>query len=89
MEEVNDCLDKAQNDIFTGRFKQADEEIMTAVNLLAAAANSLTPVRLPDFNKVMLAILEARQKNDYLLLADLFEFRLKPFLANKEGKRRS
>ena len=82
LKELLECFDRTQDDIFAGRFKQADEGVVEAIELLAVAAESIPPARLPDFNKIMLNIIDAREKNDYLLLADLLEYKLKPFLTN-------
>jgi hypothetical protein len=79
-QELEKSLDLAQDDIFAGRFKQAGERFLEVIDGLSALAAQMPPDGLPEFNKVAAALFDAQQKGDYLLLADLLEYKLKPLL---------
>jgi hypothetical protein len=79
-EEIENMLDAAQDEIFALRFQEANKKLLELLELLAPWASELSPGKLPEFNKIMGEVLAARQKSDSLLLADLMEEKLRPFL---------
>ncbi|MDR2005986.1 MAG: hypothetical protein LBP78_01900 [Acidaminococcales bacterium] len=78
-EEITGLLEDVQDEVFALRFKEADKKLLLLLEGLEPWAGGLRPDKLPEFNKIMLEVSAARQKADYLLLADLLEYKLRPF----------
>ena len=76
-EEITSLLGEVQDEVFALRFKEADKKLLLLLAGLEPWAGGLTPDKLLNFNKIMTEVLAARQKSDYLLLADLLEYKLR------------
>ena len=76
-EEITGLLGEVQDEVFALRFKEADKKLLLLLAGLEPWAGGLTPDKLLNFNKIMTEVLAARQKSDYLLLADLLEYKLR------------
>lgn len=69
-----------QEKIFRNQFKEVQADVVSGSELLANVASLLSEKDLKVYNEIILEILLSIQKSDLLLLADLLEFKLKPFL---------
>ncbi|MDR3350002.1 MAG: hypothetical protein LBO03_10505 [Acidaminococcales bacterium] len=78
-EKITGLLDEVQDEVFALQFKEADKKLLLLLEGLEPWASELRPDKLPEFNKIMLEVSAARQKADYLLLADLLEYKLRLF----------
>jgi hypothetical protein len=77
-QELDRLLTETQDEIFAGRFKEADGKLLEVIEILPRLAGALAAKQLAEFNGVIMAVLSAQQKRDYLLLADLLEYKLRP-----------
>ncbi len=77
-------IESTQNKIFAYQFKEAGQEVLSGVELFAGVAGGLPKGRIEEFNSLIAGLLSALQKNDYLLLADILEYNIKPFLHSIE-----
>lgn len=80
--EVIEQIDMIQKDIFDFRVQLLPEQVS---NLMSAIIEQgLIPLqeasKIQYFNQILQGCLQAMQNRDYLLLADLLEFKLKKLL---------
>ncbi len=73
-------IENLQDLIFACDFKEADKLFLEKIYLLEDVVSKIPLTDLTYFNEIMLEVFSAKQKQDYLLIADLFEYKLKPFL---------
>lgn len=82
--QIQGAMDTLQRDIFAYKTDNIPAQLsamMTAI-LEAPAFDINDMQKIRDFNLLLQLSLQALQNQDYLLLADLIEFRIKPFLYN-------
>lgn len=72
--------DSIQNMIFNYMFKDASKLFLEKISLWEKVVHNIPQEKLETFNSIMLEIFSAQEKKDYLLLADLLEYRVKPFV---------
>ncbi len=73
-------LEKVEEFIFDGKFNDASTHILLGLEDLAKVAKDFKQQDLTVFNKIMTELVEAFSKSDFLMFADLLEFKLKPLL---------
>ncbi len=81
MEELLTMIDDIQGSVFDYQLKRLSELIIQLVEKLMVLASSLPTDKQVAMNKVLTAILNSYENKDYLLMADLLEYELKPLLA--------
>ena len=69
-----------QDDIFAYRLDSFAGSFLKLVDLLVVEMQGLTPQEQVMLNPVLNAILAAYERKDYLLIADLLEFELRPLV---------
>ena len=72
-------VELVQDNIFACKFKEANKIFMEKLDILALLASQVPESALAEYNNIMLEIFSAQQKNDYLLIADLLEYKMKVF----------
>ena len=77
---ITNWVEKVQEAVFSYEFVAVGQEFSDGIGLLAELANNLTEKNLDIFNEIIAMALEAQQGQDYLLLADILEYKLKPFV---------
>jgi len=80
LQTLEDWSYNIQEKIFRNQFKEVQADVISGSTLLADIASILSDKNLKVYNDIILEILLSVQKSDLLLLADLLEFKLKPFL---------
>ena len=80
MNELRTLIEDIQHAVFDYQIKHLSELIIQLVEKLMLQANQLTGEKQASLNQVLNAILASYEKKDYLLLADLLEYELKPIL---------
>jgi hypothetical protein len=81
LEELLTMIDDIQGSVFDYQLKRLSELIIQLVEKLMVLASSLPTDKQVAMNKVLTAILNSYENKDYLLMADLLEYELKPLLA--------
>ena len=76
--QITDWVEKVQEAVFSCEFAVVGQEFSDGISLLAELANNLPKKELDIFNEIIAMALEAQQSQDYLLLADILEYKLKP-----------
>ena len=84
-EMLSKWIDDTQDKIFSYHFNEAGQEMLTGIELLARVAADLPEKRLAEFNGIMTSAMAALQKYDYLLLADILEYKFKPFMQSSSS----
>jgi hypothetical protein len=87
--ELEKCLARFEDMVFACRFQEADKLFAELVELLTQLAAGFGEKEMKEFAVPLSKLLAAREKKDYLLLADTAEYDLLPFLqklARKEAK---
>lgn len=82
MQDLENWIDNVQDKIFSQQFQDVPNEVIAGSEWLALFAGHLSESNLKIYNEIIGEALIALQKSDFLFLADLLEFRLKPFLKN-------
>lgn len=80
MEDFVCYIAEMQDLVFSYNFKKVDETFLDKIYLWENIVPEVPQDKLEEFNQIMLNVFSARQKHDYLLQADLFEYEVKPFL---------
>lgn len=79
---IQEAMDSLQRDIFNYNIDTVPVQLSDLMSVIiekqAFDLNDIKKVQV--FNMIMKSSLEALQNRDYLLLADLMEFKLKPIL---------
>ena len=81
-EDFIEYLDDVQNMIFSHDFQNASKTFVDKMYLWEKVISTMTEENIMGFNNIMLEVFTAQQKEDFLLMADLFEYRVKPFITS-------
>lgn len=73
-------IDTLQQDIFTYRLADFSSNMLRLIEMLTVWAKAGFPSRQTALNVILKKALDSYEKKDYLLLADVLEFELKPLL---------
>lgn len=84
MDSLLMLIEDIQNDIFDYRIGAFDHHFLQLIDLLAGEMETLTPEDKAVLNPVLQAILDAYELKDYLLIADLLAYELKPLIVVPE-----
>ncbi len=84
MAKFSILIDDMQNDIFTYCLGDFSSKMLSLIEVLTAGAKIQTGFNRKGLNEVLNKMLASYEKKDYLLLADLLEFELKPLLSGPE-----
>ncbi|MCR8921389.1 hypothetical protein NO559_01310 [Dasania sp. GY-MA-18] len=68
------------NSLRLGRNIEVSEKIVSLTQLLGELATSLTPKQLNDLHPILIDLLAAQERSDWLCLADYLEYELIEFL---------
>lgn len=79
-ERIVSLLNDLQHGIFYDQMTDFAENFACLAEALEQIAVRISDGRRHGFNQILAAILHACENKDYLLMADLIEFELKPFL---------
>ncbi len=80
-EQVNLLIDAIQQHLFNDHLCEFSNYFAELPNLCEKIFPELASAYHSQFNQILLALLQAYENKDYLLVADLLEFELKPCLA--------
>lgn len=86
IQKINNWIYNFQEKIFSSQFQDVQNDIVIGSEFLFEMAETLSEKELRSYNDIISNILDSLQKTDYLLLADLLEYRLKPFLQTLSRK---
>lgn len=86
LEKIILQIDKLQGDLFAYRIDQVASLMINLVESLTAWVMGLTADEQAALNQVLSALLTSYEKKDYLLVADLLEFELKPLLLELQSE---
>lgn len=78
-------LDAAVRALRLGMEGEGGEQLTRFIDRLAPALGALSPQQLAALNGVLGAILQGQARKDFLLVADLLEFEVAPFLEQLIG----
>ncbi len=78
--ELQQSLTGAASAFRLGREGEASEALTALIDALAATLPQASPGDLASLTALLPAILEAQNRQDFLLIADLLEYRLAPLL---------
>ena len=79
-EEFNLLIDSMQQHLFQEKLHEFSNCYAQLPSLCESVFPKLATAYHPQFNQILLALLQAYGNKDYLLVADLLEFELKPCL---------
>ena len=79
-EEIIEWINSVQDKIYNYRFNESGQEVTEGLEKLFLYLTILPQERVLLLNDILTDILKAQELKDYLLLADLFEFKLKKFV---------
>lgn len=82
--EFESYIDNIENLIFAHDFAAANQAFLGGVQLWENVIICLPADEIAKINDLMLKVFSAQQKGDFLLVADVFEFEVKPFIAKIE-----
>lgn len=77
-------IEDIQNDVFDYRISSFRGHFLQLIELLSGAMQNLTLQDQEILNPVLQAVLSAYERRDYLLIADLLAYELKPLIALPE-----
>lgn len=77
-----DQIDAIERHLFQYEVQKAAELLADTVGHLEATADGLAAEKMPTFNSILELLNLGMQNNDYLFVADVLRFELKPFLRN-------
>ncbi|MDU4959247.1 MAG: hypothetical protein E6X17_01085 [Sporomusaceae bacterium] len=80
MDALHTLIAESQLAIFSYRLDLFTERFLELIDLLTAGMQSLTVEEQENLNSVLQVLLTAYEGKDYLLVADLLEFELKPLI---------
>lgn len=83
MDKILALIEDLQNDIFAYRLDKFSQKMLQFVENLTTWVTSLSATEKNRLNTILTALLDSYGKKDYLLLADLLEFELKPLLTGQ------
>ena len=78
--EMLDQIDRIERHLFQYEIDKAGKLLTDTVEHLAALAPGLSVERTKDFNAVLEFLNVGMQNSDYLFVADVLHYELKPFL---------
>lgn len=78
--ELINLIDLTQNQLFDEQLHLFLANFINLPTLLERIFLELPSECRQQFNQILLALLQAHENKDYLLLIDLLEFELKPYL---------
>lgn len=73
-------LEAAARALRLGMEGEGGEQLTLFIDRLATALSTLSPQQLAALNEVLGAILQGQARKDFLLVADLLEYEVAPFL---------
>lgn len=79
MKNLESWINDVQEKVFSQSFQEVGNEVVAGNELLALFAQNLSENSLKSYNEIISEFIFALQKSDFLLLADILEFHLKPF----------
>ena len=85
-EIINEHIEKFQKEIYDAKFNQAGETLVGLTEDIASVIACIPEKKVSEFNMIITNIFDAQQKQDFLLVSDLLEYRLQPFLDYIEKK---
>ena len=80
-----EIIDAVERSAFSFDIKELSVQMERLVDGLIRLTASMDPRRIGDLERIIININQALTGRDYLLLADLAEYELKPMLAALEG----
>ena len=83
---IDEHIEKFQKEIYDAKFNQAGETLITLTENIASVIEYIPEKKVNEFNMIITEVFEAQQRQDYLLVSDVLEFRLQPFLHSIEKK---
>ncbi|MDR3592567.1 MAG: hypothetical protein P4N41_23160 [Negativicutes bacterium] len=84
-QDIFSRIQELQTDIFDARIDVLPGKFASLSTGLAASCRSIPSRSEPYFRQILLALLRAYESRDFLLLADVLEFELKPLLVDAMG----
>jgi hypothetical protein len=85
-EDILALIYELQLDIFDGQFQVLSEKLASLSTGLNSVYRAIPAKNQQYFKQILLALLKAFESRDYLLLADILEFELKPLLVDVFGE---
>ncbi len=78
--EILENIDEIQDSVFNFSIAIAKEKILVLIDQISKLIIHVVNINLPDLNKILTKLMNGMENNDYLFIADVLEFELKPFL---------
>ena len=85
MKRFISSIDQLQDYIFNYQLSTIRDSFIQFINELERVSHDIPNDRKVEYNQCLLYILQAFENKDYLLLADLVEYELKPLVGNFTG----
>ncbi len=82
-----DIIDRLQEDIFKYEMQGVNTEISSLIGGITRLMAGITHSQTATLNEILKYITTGMQNQDYLLVADILEYELKPFIKGlSDGK---